>query len=100
MTDFKLQRGKHKKNRPRAKKTISCLIGFYQNPESRPQNPSPGRSRHAESESEVKNLEILHPDLEIKENHFSGRFRCAESESEVKNLEVLHRDLEIEENHA
>ena len=33
-----------------------------------PQNLNPGRFRHAESESEVKTLEILHPDLETKEN--------------------------------
>ena len=32
------------------------------------QNLSPGRFLHAEVESEVKNLPILHPDLEIKEN--------------------------------
>ena len=29
----------------------------------------PGRFRRAESESEVKNFEILHPDLEITEDH-------------------------------
>ena len=28
-----------------------------------------GRFRHGESETEVENLEILHPDLEIKENY-------------------------------
>ena len=32
------------------------------------QNLSPGRFWHAEAESEVKNLPILHPDLEMKEN--------------------------------
>ena len=37
-----------------------------------PQNLSPGRFRHAESESEVENLETLHPDPEIKENQFWG----------------------------
>ena len=36
-------------------------------PTSLPQNLTPGRFRLAESESEVENLEILHPDLEIKE---------------------------------
>ncbi len=34
------------------------------------QNLSPGRFCHAEVESDVKNLPIRHPDLEIKENHF------------------------------
>ena len=38
-------------------------------PTNSPQNLSPGRFWHAESESEVENLQILHPDLEIKENH-------------------------------
>ena len=38
-------------------------------PTKSPQKLSPGRFRHAESESEVENVEILHPDLEIKENH-------------------------------
>ena len=32
------------------------------------QNLSPGRFRHAEAESEVKNLQIFHPDVEMKEN--------------------------------
>ena len=32
------------------------------------QNLSPGRFRHAEAESEVKNLQNFHPDLEMKEN--------------------------------
>ena len=32
------------------------------------QNLSPGRFRHAEAESEVKNLQNFHPDLEIQEN--------------------------------
>ena len=32
------------------------------------QNLSPGRFWHAEAESEVKNLQNFHPDLEIKEN--------------------------------
>ena len=32
------------------------------------QNLSPGRFWHAEAESEVKNLQIFHPDLEMKEN--------------------------------
>ena len=34
------------------------------------QNLSPGRFWHAEAESEVKNLRILHPDLEMKESDF------------------------------
>ena len=33
------------------------------------QNLSPGRFRHAEAESEVKNLQIFHPDVEMKENN-------------------------------
>ena len=32
------------------------------------QNFSPGRFWHAEAESEVKNLQNFHPDLEMKEN--------------------------------
>ena len=32
------------------------------------QNLSPGRCWHAEAESEVKNLQSFHPDLEMKEN--------------------------------
>ena len=32
------------------------------------QNLSPGRFWHAEAESEVKNLQNVHPDLEMKEN--------------------------------
>ena len=32
------------------------------------QNLSPGRFWHAEAESEVKNLQNFHPDLEMKEN--------------------------------
>ena len=32
------------------------------------QNLSPGRFRHAEAESQVKNLQNVHPDLEMKEN--------------------------------
>ena len=32
------------------------------------QNLSPGRFRHAESESEVENREVLHPDLKVNEN--------------------------------
>ena len=32
------------------------------------QNLSPGRFPHAEAESEVKNLQNFHPDLEMKEN--------------------------------
>ena len=38
-------------------------------PTKSPLNLSPKRFRRAESASEVTNLEILHPDLEIKENH-------------------------------
>ena len=38
------------------------------------QNLSPGRFRHAEAESEVKNLQIFHPDLEIKENDLENFF--------------------------
>ena len=38
-------------------------------PTKLPQNLTPGRFRRAESESQVKNLEILHPDLQIKANH-------------------------------
>ena len=32
------------------------------------QNLSGGRFRHAEAESEVKNLQNFHPDLKLKEN--------------------------------
>ena len=32
------------------------------------QNLSPGRFWHAEAESDVKNLQNVHPDLEMKEN--------------------------------
>ena len=39
------------------------------NPTESTQNLSPGRFWHAEVESDVKNLPIRHPDLEIKENH-------------------------------
>ena len=39
------------------------------NPTESTQNLSPGRFWHAEVESDVKNLRIRHPDLEIKENH-------------------------------
>ena len=38
------------------------------------QNLSPGRFRHAEAESEVKNLQNFHPDLEIKENDLQNIF--------------------------
>ena len=38
------------------------------------QNLSPGRFRHAEAESEVKNLPIRHPDLEMKENDLQNLF--------------------------
>ncbi len=57
---------------------IGFVLHFFENldtqetssiPTKSPQNLSPRRFRHAESESEVENLEILHPDLEIKENH-------------------------------
>ena len=34
-----------------------------------PQNPPPGRSRHAAVEFEVKTCKILHPEAKIKENH-------------------------------
>ena len=37
-------------------------------PTNSPQNLSPGRFGHAESETEVENLQILHPDLEIYDN--------------------------------
>ena len=39
------------------------------------QNLSPGRFWHAEAESEVKNLQILHPDLEMKENDLQKKNR-------------------------
>ena len=39
------------------------------------QNLSPGRFWHAEVESDVKNLPILHPDLEMKENHPAAALR-------------------------
>ena len=38
------------------------------NPMESTQNLSPGRFWHAEVESDVENLPIRHPDLEIKEN--------------------------------
>ena len=38
-------------------------------PSESTQNLSPGRFWHAEAESDVKNLEIRHPDPEIQENH-------------------------------
>ena len=38
------------------------------------QNLSLGRFRHAETESEVKNLRISHPDLEMKENDLQNVF--------------------------
>ncbi len=38
-------------------------------PTNSPQNLSPGRFWHPESESEVEDLQIFHPDLEIKENY-------------------------------
>ena len=38
-------------------------------PTNSPQNLSQRRFWHAESEFKVENLQILHPDLEIKENH-------------------------------
>ena len=34
------------------------------------QNLSPGRFRHAEAESEVKNLQNFHPDLEISISYY------------------------------
>ena len=43
------------------------------------QNLSPGRFRHAEAESEVKNLQISHPDLEIKENDLQIFFKIRSS---------------------
>ena len=36
---------------------------------------SPGRFRQAQSESEVKNLEILHPDLDVEKKHKRERER-------------------------
>ena len=46
------------------------------NPIESTQILSPGRFRHAERESDVKNLPIRHPDLEMKENnlHFLELF--------------------------
>ena len=39
------------------------------------QNLSPGRFWHAEAESEVKNLQNFHPDLEMKENDLQIFFK-------------------------
>ena len=39
------------------------------NPTESTENLFPGRFWHAEVESDVKNLPIRHPDLEMKENH-------------------------------
>ena len=39
------------------------------NPMESTQNLTPGRFWHAEAESDVKTLQIRHPDLEMKENH-------------------------------
>ena len=38
------------------------------------QNLSPGRFRHPEAESEVKNLQNFHPDLEISISYYSYLF--------------------------
>ena len=38
------------------------------------QNLSPGRFRHPEAESEVKNLQIFQPDLEISISYFPINF--------------------------
>ena len=47
----------------------STLYETVANPTESTQNLSPGRFSHAEVESDVKNLRIHHPDLEIKENN-------------------------------
>ena len=39
------------------------------NPTESTQNLTPGRFWHAEAESDVKTMQIRHPDLEMKENH-------------------------------
>ena len=46
-----------------------CTQKIFLIPTNLPQKLTPGRCRRAESESEVQNHEILHPDLENKENH-------------------------------
>ena len=56
-------------NNPRSDLIPRKPFSFQPNPAKSPQNLTPGRLRHAKSESEVENVEILHPDVEIKENH-------------------------------
>ena len=48
---------------------MSTLIKTGANPTESAQNLTPGRFWHAEAESDVKTLQISHPDLEMKENH-------------------------------
>ena len=56
------------------------------------QNLTLGRFRRAESESEVKNLAILHPDLEIKEKHAKTYI---DLRSFSLNFEVWVKDFQV-----
>ena len=55
------------KNNSKSGKTLRGSKTLMQN---KGQKLTPVRSGHAGSESEVQNLEILHPDLEIKTSKF------------------------------
>ena len=63
------------------------------------QNLSPGRFRHAEAESEVKNLQNFQPDLEISISYFLLSLLISYySFFSGGSLQNFHPDLEMKEN--